>query len=78
FNQEVDTILRTPSISRVVISSNFNTELSHAYYEASLTCLLNELEGKEVVFFCPTPSAPIAVGESLWKARLFGEQEESV
>ncbi|HHF2969228.1 TPA: acyltransferase family protein [Vibrio diabolicus] len=77
FKQAIDTILRTPSIRRVVISSNFNKELSQADYEASLTGLLNELEGKEVVVFGPTPSAPFAVGECLWKARLFGETEES-
>ncbi|MCV5656094.1 SGNH hydrolase domain-containing protein, partial [Escherichia coli] len=77
FNEAVDTILSTPSIRRVVISSNFNKELSQADYEASLTKLLNELKGKEVVVFGPTPSAPFAVGECLWKARLFGETEES-
>ncbi|EDP57569.1 acyltransferase family protein [Vibrio sp. AND4] len=73
FTEAVKTIRDTPSIRRVVISSNFNKELSQPSYQASLTRLLNELGDREVVVFGPTPSAPHAIGECLWKARLFGD-----
>lgn len=72
FTDAIETILNSPSIRHVVISSNFNKELSKKDYQASLTHLLNELEGREVLVFGPTPSAPHAIGECLWKARLFG------
>jgi hypothetical protein len=73
FIDAIETILNTPSIRRVVISSNFNKELSKQDYQASLSRLLNELEDREVLVFGPTPSAPHAIGECLWKARLFGD-----
>lgn len=73
FTDAVETIRNTPSIRRVVISSNFNKELSKQDYQASLTHLLNELEDREIVVFGPTPSAPHAIGECLWKAQLFGD-----
>jgi hypothetical protein len=75
FTNAVKTIQNTPSIRQVVISSNFGKELSSKNYQASLTQLLKGLEDKEIVVFGPTPSAPFAIGECLWKLRLFGGEK---
>lgn len=75
FTNAVKTIQNTPSIRQVVISSNFGKELSNQNYQASLTQLINGLEDKEIVVFGPTPSAPFAIGECLWKTRLFGGEK---
>ncbi|WP_045419653.1 acyltransferase family protein [Vibrio jasicida] len=75
FTNAVKTIQNTPSIRQVVISSNFGKELSSKNYQASLTQLLKGLEDKEIVVFGPTPSAPFAIGECLWKIRLFGGEK---
>ncbi|WP_045497035.1 acyltransferase family protein [Vibrio hyugaensis] len=75
FTDSIETIVNTPSIRQVVISSNFGKELSTQSYRASFTQLLNGLKDKEVVVFGPTPSAPFAIGECLWKVRLFGEEK---
>ncbi|PNQ55058.1 acyltransferase, partial [Vibrio agarivorans] len=76
FTKAVNTILTTPSIKQVVISSNFDKELSNKKYEQSFRELLLDLSKKEVIVVGPTPSAPVHVGQCLWKAKIFNNNNQ--
>ena len=69
--QSIDTISKTNSISKVILSSNFNKEIDNDLFIESFKKLLFKLNNKNIIVIGPTPKAPFNVGECLAKKELF-------
>ena len=69
--QSINTISKTNSISKVILSSNFNKEIDNGLFIESFKKLLFKLNNKNIIVIGPTPKAPFNVGECLAKKELF-------
>jgi len=71
YTKSIDSILKTESINNIIISSNFNKEISNDIFIKSFEELLLKLNNKNIIVLGPTPKAPFNVGECLAKNELF-------
>jgi peptidoglycan/LPS O-acetylase OafA/YrhL len=71
YERAIETIINSPSIKYVLISSPFNKEVSNTLYEDSFLKLIGRLSNKSVLVVGPTPSAPFNVGDCVVKNSLF-------
>lgn len=70
YTKSIDTISKTNSINKVILSSNFNKEINNDLFIESLKELLFKLNNKNIIIIGPTPKAPFNVGECFVKKEL--------
>jgi peptidoglycan/LPS O-acetylase OafA/YrhL len=77
YERAVETIIGSPSIDYVIISSPFDKEIGDHQFEKSFLGLIERLGGKKIFVIGPTPSAPFNVGECILKKSLFAKISDS-